>query len=67
MPNAQLMATVGKHPDIVDGGIKRFQVWLRLIGRQTVHHRLQHIQDPVKIDVVAMNNFDGADHFPDPP
>lgn len=61
-----MMAAVWKHPDVVDGRIKRFQVRLRLIGCKTVYRRLQHIQNPVKIDVVVVNNFDGVGHFPDP-
>lgn len=58
-----MMAAVGKYPDVANGQIKRFQVRLGLIGRETVHCRLQHIQTLVKIDVVAVNNFDGVGNF----
>ena len=61
-----MMAAVGEHPDVVYGQIKRFQFRLGPIGRQTVHRRLQDIQNPVKINVVTVNNFDGVGHFPDP-
>ena len=58
-----MMAAVRKYPNVLNSQIKRFQVSLGLIGRGTVHCSLQHIQNLVNIDVVAVNNFDGVGNF----